>query len=49
MAHCDEKDGDVVSVLGGDPDTLLVGSLTLHLSPQVGVEQHSIAARRSHH
>ena len=40
----DEKDSDVVSILGSDPDTLLVGSLTLHLCPEVGVEQNTITA-----
>ena len=34
----------VIIMLGSDPDALLVGFLTLHLCPQVSVEENSVTS-----
>ncbi len=46
----DEENGNLpFPALGSDPDALLVGSVTLHLRPEVGVYQNSVATRLTHH
>lgn len=44
LAYHHEKDGDLpLCALGRDPDALLVGTVTLHLRPEVCVQQHTVA------
>ena len=44
-----QEDSNAISLLGSNPDAFLIGSVALHLSPQVGVEKYSVATRSSHH